>query len=907
MPVPATDTEVTDLYMNIRRREPRFPGFAYGFLYATGSRQRRTVAVPYNYGVLKLVSTNDLHVHAWVPNTSMGHHMVDKSVGRILVSTLPGSNVPLEFQYSIIYVPPNALPPFPSNACRSIRGSTQWHGNVLVLKHGKRKAVINMEKEDAFLVDSILSSLSVAGRSPTMAGANQKKRKHQKQIAYDKRGRHLRIKRARETASAIAFFFLPEMFLMELLHRCDLFAIMALAKTCCYARGLIKAFFACNLQLLVARFVPEPHISPFFTLLYSSLSAMAGSTVSSVLTFPYRHSWTPQDLNVYVPLGAAQPWQTFLLAAGFAVVPQRSVIDQRFNHSTVSHVVYLSAITGLNIAVTESRDRSVLTPLLSATTTFATNLATSSDFYCLYPYLLRHKRALEGWFPTPVPKAVTLGRRGIRSSFSTASWVRPCGQCCPVRWRDVRGLNGVGVFRWGGPGGEYADGTSEGVPFSDNDIQWRLGDSRCESAAHPAFPVSFMALDPVHLGGTRAFRSLFDTSQHRLSPEKESLIASLNGTAYADSDQWQDVFRGLDPLRLFILGTRDETMFTVVMAHVRAHSGPTGHRDELALGGPQDCFSKLPVEVFPSILAYLPLRDRIHFGLCSKRCLALHRREFQASVNRVLLPFGVAHAEVRFMQAATGAVLGGPPVACVFDYQAEPLRLEFYASYNMYPWVLRFLELATVYSAQRKIFNLPPGVASGASCTAEGRPNHVLVFAAQRQNPLDALTHYAFSHQMGAITHYGLWHPYGRSTLRQVSLPNRPCIPMTFWRVKDTVKIAAADARSSGFRLSFSKEGPHQCGTSFGCPMTPRTSIDPGCMNIFFPSGALGAQCAESHSHVYPFPSAVSWSLEGRACPDGHQATSCAPDVEVLPRMDMGYSGWKMTMTDIIHPASEQE
>ncbi|KAJ7911251.1 hypothetical protein B0H13DRAFT_2328464 [Mycena leptocephala] len=157
MSIPSTDNEVTELYMRVRRREPKYPGFAYGYLYATRSRKRRIVAVPYNYGVTKLTSVNDLYVHVWVPNSSRASHIVDMGVGHLLVTTLPRSLVPLEFSYSIFYVPPGRGHPIPPNNCGSIRSDQAWDGNILIVKRGKRKAVINMEREDAFLVDNIVS------------------------------------------------------------------------------------------------------------------------------------------------------------------------------------------------------------------------------------------------------------------------------------------------------------------------------------------------------------------------------------------------------------------------------------------------------------------------------------------------------------------------------------------------------------------------------------------------------------------------------------------------------------------------------------------------------------------------------------------------------------------------------
>ncbi|KAJ7018244.1 hypothetical protein C8F04DRAFT_1252907 [Mycena alexandri] len=157
MVAPATDEEVTHVYMAVRRVEPRFPNFAYGFLYATASPRRRTVAIPYNYGVTKLQSVNDLYVHVWVPLASVSSNVVDMAAGRVQVDRLPQSSVPFEHSYSIIYVPPSQPIASSVNSCRSLRSAVQWRGNILVVKHGKRKPVINMDGDDAVLVDMLVS------------------------------------------------------------------------------------------------------------------------------------------------------------------------------------------------------------------------------------------------------------------------------------------------------------------------------------------------------------------------------------------------------------------------------------------------------------------------------------------------------------------------------------------------------------------------------------------------------------------------------------------------------------------------------------------------------------------------------------------------------------------------------
>jgi hypothetical protein len=192
-----------------------------------------------------------------------------------------------------------------------------------------------------------------------MGGTSQKKRRGDKSVHQGPQGKRMRSRYDRETAIANEFFFIPEMFLMELLHRCDLFTVFALAKTCKplasfgipsltpsrsgqYARDLVKSFFATNLRLLVAFFVSDQHVKKFYEVLEISGGAIAGSVTSSVLSFPYRHSWNPLNLNIIIPRGHLFMWEEFLTHIGLAPVAKQLGVDRKFHHTTFSHVVYSS-------------------------------------------------------------------------------------------------------------------------------------------------------------------------------------------------------------------------------------------------------------------------------------------------------------------------------------------------------------------------------------------------------------------------------------------------------------------------------------------------------------------------------------------------------------------------------------
>ncbi|KAJ7779037.1 hypothetical protein B0H16DRAFT_1711382 [Mycena metata] len=603
MVVPATDEEITHAFMAVRRVEPRFPNFAYGFLYATQSSRRRTVAIPYNYGVAKLESANDLFVHAWVPRPTTSSNVVNMAAGRVLVGSFPQSSVSLNHSYSIIYVPPTQLVSSGVNSCPAIRSSTPWIGNILVVKHGKRKAVINVDKEDATLVDMLQStantvstafpptlrlsvglsrSLSAApvalswtlgkqcaggggysandapealdrkgaiteskeepqggegaelfiyrcspglciirpnpgafalssnvrdhekqlirkgaglndlnlcayaaraidGTSPIkMGGHRQKKQKVARQKSYEREGRRMRL---RSAAVGNIVFGIPELLLCEIIPSCSLESVMALARTCHYSRRLVKSFFAANQCHFLTPFIDEDNIATFYTVLKSSSSGMAGSFASSLLTPPYREVMTT-NLNIFTPSGNLFIWRDFLSHINLPRTEKQPGVDRRYSHTTSKHVVYHAKTKDFTISISESKDNSLFTPLIGATTTLNTTIITAAKFYSLYASLLSQRRALEGWFPTPVRKAVAIGKRRYRSSFSTSSWQCPCGIHCPILWRQVRGLNHVGIFTWGGFEGKFGDFSEVGIPVTDTDLKWRLGDT-CSNANCP--------------------------------------------------------------------------------------------------------------------------------------------------------------------------------------------------------------------------------------------------------------------------------------------------------------------------------------------------------------------------------------------------------------------------------------
>jgi hypothetical protein len=174
---------------------------------------------------------------------------------------------------------------------------------------------------------------------------NRKKRPAAKQGPRKKGGKRMRTRLCLYSIAGETFFNIPELLIMELFYHCNLITLFTLAKTCQYARDLVKAFFATNLRLLVSLFMTDDHVDQFYDLLEASLSAVGGSTVSSVLSFPYRHRWLPSNLNVLLPLGRMFEWRDFLERIGLhEIVSKVKGVDRKHAKTTASHVVFESFI-----------------------------------------------------------------------------------------------------------------------------------------------------------------------------------------------------------------------------------------------------------------------------------------------------------------------------------------------------------------------------------------------------------------------------------------------------------------------------------------------------------------------------------------------------------------------------------
>jgi hypothetical protein len=139
----------------------------------------------------------------------------------------------------------------------------------------------------------------------------------------------------------------------------------------------------------------------------------------------------------------------------------------------------------------------------------------------------------------------------------------------------------------------------------------------------------------------------------------------------------------------------------------------------------------------------------------------------------------------------------------------------------------------------------------------------ITLSCSRTDSAMDPIAYFPFTHLFGAVTHYGVWLGYPQTSSAGVSLPNRGMInfasPETEFRVGNVLRHAV-----SKFRVQLNLDQPHICGKYSECPMTLRSTIDAGCLNLFFPAAPFGASVRSSS--VYPSGSSMAWSLDGRAC-----------------------------------------
>ncbi|KAJ7036746.1 hypothetical protein C8F04DRAFT_1181092 [Mycena alexandri] len=372
-----------------------------------------------------------------------------------------------------------------------------------------------------------------------------------------------------------------------------------------------------------------------------------------------------------------------------------------------------------------------------------------------------------------------------------------------------------------------------------------------------------------------------DLAEPPLSVYNYAAVRVLDGRPY--DEHWAAVLTTIDVVTLFKLSIRSKSLFEIVMSHVRACQPSYNNSLQNATGGVEDRLSGLPVEMFAIILPELNLGDRLALSRTSRKLRALCSRELQTCVKDLLNRFNLGHAEIRFMQTATFAVLCGHCISHLVDHTFDPLSLDFVTPNVTYKSVVRFLELATGLEPRSALLNnlyTPDGTTDNVKFGYPTQSSFIRVSRSITDNALDGVTYAPFSHLIGAVTHYGLWLAYPQTSTRKCTMPNRDCLDFTDPATDERIQNDFAFLHPH-FEIEFELRGPHECGRAWECPMTPRTTVDDGCLSIFFPNLPMGR--TDAPLNTYPSKTSMSWSLGGHCCSLGM--------VSVLNKVEM--AGWQ--------------
>lgn len=142
------------------RTSQSYTVFQQGYLFGQGCKKARLVNVPLDVGINKALSVDDFATSEWVLALAEGN-LIRFSPGRIDIDEFPfGSGLKLDRPISIIFTPQHSALSSANrlNKCISklSKGDLKWYGSILVMKHGIRKAVVNVMRVDLELVKVIV-------------------------------------------------------------------------------------------------------------------------------------------------------------------------------------------------------------------------------------------------------------------------------------------------------------------------------------------------------------------------------------------------------------------------------------------------------------------------------------------------------------------------------------------------------------------------------------------------------------------------------------------------------------------------------------------------------------------------------------------------------------------------------
>ncbi|KAJ7603759.1 hypothetical protein DFH06DRAFT_1151636 [Mycena polygramma] len=431
------------------RRPPLGPTYR-GLLFGAGATQARYVEVPLRLGLSPSLtrSPDDIDCTWWIPvGRAVNESSIDLST-RLVVSTARSWTICAAPQLGSAdaYVLDQLLPLNTLFATESTGSSTPFRGNVLVIAQSTAGLLVDVLSEDEALITQL-------------------------------------VKWPGGTPAAVVFGFAsaPYMSYHFFSNRelCTDVLSRSIFRTFVRLSHVNRLLRTCTADIFRDRIVE--HVSStiidgtfrqraaetwrLLELMDGEHACIVGSAIQSLICFnAYNegplHVYPPRDLNILVTGPRLRGMLTFLIEKlGLPLQQVDRVMRDEVRGLVVT--VYVLGTPPRRVTVSCTVGPSVLPVLLASCTTSQMNALTRTQLVSFYPHLTTNRLGLMAW------PAAALAITSVHDLYPGR--LPPLsGHACQRPWRQVAGLEGVGIYSWV----EEADAT----PFMNDRILWRIGE-----------------------------------------------------------------------------------------------------------------------------------------------------------------------------------------------------------------------------------------------------------------------------------------------------------------------------------------------------------------------------------------------------------------------------------------------
>lgn len=275
----------------------------------------------------------------------------------------------------------------------------------------------------------------------------------------------------------------------------------------------------------------------------------------------------------------------------------------------------------------------------------------------------------------------------------------------------------------------------------------------------------------------------------------------------------------------------------------------------------------LPLEIMFEIVSFLPAKARVTVSGTCRHLQHVIRSSLLSDCARALAPFNLLVTYLRFMQAATGCIVGGTFVSNILFAGTIPAppTLDIFCPRGLATELLRFLANCDPCALASPVAPGNRNLIRAGWCISSPKlvDRRIYVYEAVSLNPMRAIAQSPTTAHFAAWTLNGIWHGYPTATSAGIFLSSPKRLFLDTERNKMFASSLLRFLVAKGLKFSPSWMKPHLCARHPACPSTYRTSQDDGCLLIRFPSSfpVAGADDAQHHHKE-----SVGWILGEWRC-----------------------------------------